>query len=122
MTASESLKLYQLLFQITNNDNQAKSLVAEFERTIENTVEKRFEKEEKKFVPKDEFERVGYKIDGLSNDINLKFDLIRQEMKTTNADLKAEIRGDLNKHLIWIFASLVGIATFSLAIAKFLFN
>lgn len=114
MTAAESLKLYQLFFQLTKNETEAKSFVTEFERSIDNTIEKKFEKEEKRFVPKDEYEKVNHKFDLILKE----FELIRQEIKTSNSDLKAEIRGDLNKHLIWIFGLVITIAGVILAIVK----
>ena len=117
MTASESLKLYQLFFQLTKNETEARSFVSEFEYTINNTIDTKFEKEEKRFVPKNEFEKIDHKLDLMSKE----FEIIRSETKFSISDLKAEIKSDLNKHLIWTFGLLITIATLAMGIAKLIF-
>ncbi len=103
MTASESLQLYQLLFKLTNNETQAKSIVTEIERTVDT----KFEKEEQRFVPKNEFEKIDFKIE-----------LLRQEMKTAISDLRGEMRGETNKLIVWLVATIFA----SITIAKYILH
>ena len=100
MTATQSSKIYQIPFVHFKNDAVAKIVVEE----IESIVDRNFEKEEMKFVPTTEFEKVDFKLE-----------LIRQEIKTVSFEIQFKNAKRINSLIIWIVLS--GFATIGIIIA-----
>ena len=91
MTATQSLKLFEISKRYFQNENDAKSFVEE----IENVVDNKFVQERKELASKPELVE-------LQNEIKL----LRQEMKTGFAEARAESRAEFNKIVIWLVSTM----------------
>ena len=111
MTASQSLKIYEILQRHFNNDADARVIVQEIEQIVENKFEG--------------------KIDELSTKSEVH--LLRKDMETMRIDLSAKIetsslrvennlRSEINKLIIWIIATMFGAVALFITIAKLFFD
>jgi len=118
MTETQSLRIIDF-FKHHNTLNQ--SNVNEFLVIVDEVVKEEVKVIKETTASKIEVEFCNKDIQLLHQETRGEFNLLRQEMKTMNAEFKAEIRSDLNKHLVWIFGALITIATLVMGIAKIIF-
>jgi hypothetical protein len=118
MTATQSLRIIDF-FKHHNTLNQ--NNVNEFLVIVDEVVKEEVKVIKETTATKIEVEFCNKDIQLLQQETRGEFNLLRQEMKTMNAEFKAEIRADLNKHLVWIFGALITVATLAIGIAKMIF-
>lgn len=106
MTATQSLKLFEISKRYFQNENDARSFVEEIETVVDN----KFNFEKERFAP------ASY-IDKLDN----KIELLRQEMKTGFAEVKSELRAEFNRQLIWLVGVMFALAGIIITVIKLLF-
>lgn len=110
MTASQSLKIYEILQRHFNNDADARIIVQEIEQIVENKFETRINE----LSPKSEVQ------------------LLRKDMETMRVELSAKIessslrvennlKSEINKLIIWIIATMFGAGALFITIAKLFF-
>jgi len=119
MTETQSLRIIDF-FKHHTILNQ--SSVNEFLVIVDEVVKEEVNVIQETTASKIEVEFCNKDIQLLQQETRGEFNLLRQEMKTMNAEFKAEIRSDLNKHLVWIFGALITIATLAMGIAKIIFK
>lgn len=107
MTATQSLKLYDILLKYFKNDTDAKAFVNELEIVLN---EKSFN-DEKVYSNKNEIEILKKEIE-----------ILRQETKTGFAETKSEIKTEINKLIIWIVATFLAGGALMITIAKIFFT
>lgn len=107
MTASQSLKIYEILQRHFNNDADARVIVQE----IEQLVSEKFSEEKENIAPKSE-------IMLMRKDL----EIFRQEMKTGFAESESRIKSEINKLIVWIIATMFGAGALFITIAKLFFN
>ncbi len=110
MTATQSLRIYDLLLKYFNNDADAKAFVNELDTAL---TEKKYS-DEKIYSTKNE-------IEGLRKDMEKEFQLMRQETRTGFAELESKIKSEINKLIIWIVATFFAGGGLMIAIAKIFF-
>ena len=91
MTATQSLKLFEISKRYFQNENDARSFVEE----IENVVDNKFKSEKEQFASMSSVEKLDFKIE-----------MLRQEMKTGFAEARAENRAESNKIVIWLVSTM----------------
>lgn len=101
MTATESLKLYEILRRHINSDVDAKGIVQEFEAT----VDRKFDAEVKNFATKIELEV-------LRRDI--------AEVKAAIYESESRLKSEINKLVIWIIGIIFTAAAVFFALSKFI--
>jgi len=106
MTAAQTIRLYDFFKEHLKVADESKVKVFVEER--EKIVEGKFDAEKANFLQKAEYEKIEHKID-----------LLRQEYKTGNAEVKAEVKSEINKLMLWIFTTMIAIAGLALAFSKF---
>ena len=106
MTATQSLKLFEISKRYFQNENDARSFVEEIEIVVDN----KFNQEKQSLASKPEL------VD-LQNEVKL----LRQEMKTGFAEIKSELRGEFNKQLIWLVTVMFALSGIIIAAIKLLF-
>ena len=107
MTATQSLKLFEISKRYFQNDNDAKSFVEE----IENVVDNKFISEKQNLASKSEL------VD-LQNEIKL----LRQETKTGFAELESKMKTEFNKQIIWLVGLMFALSGLIIAAIKVLFK
>ena len=111
MTASQSLKIYEILQRHFNNDADARIIVQEIEQIVENKFETRISE----LSPRSDVQ------------------LLRKDMETIRVELSAKIessslrvennlRSEINKLIVWIIATMFGAGALFITIAKLFFN
>lgn len=105
MTATQSLKLFEISKRYFQNENDARSFVEEIETVVDN----KFSIEKEKFTP-------ASVIDKLDN----KIELLRQEMKTGFAEAKADMRAEFNKVVIWLVSTMFAMVALLYTLIKLL--
>lgn len=111
MTATQSLKIYEILQRHFNNDADARTMVQEIEQIVEN----KFENKINELSPKSEVQ------------------LLRKDMETIRIELSAKIessslrvennlKSEINKLIIWIIATMFGAGALFITIAKLFFD
>jgi|GEM_PF-2583308 hypothetical protein len=103
MTAAQSLSIYELINRHFKNEVYSKAFVNELELVIAEESEKGSQV----FAGKSFFEL-------LRKDI----ELIRQELKTTSAEVRYELRSEVNRLQIWIFGAIFASAGLIIAVLK----
>ena len=104
MTATESLKLYEILRRYINNDLDAKSIVQEFEAT----VDRKFDEGIKNFATKTELEIIRKDID-----------LAKSELKTAIFESESRLKSEINKLIVWIIGIIFTASIVFFALSKF---
>ena len=107
MTATQSIKIYDVLVRHFKNDEDARTVVQE----IEQIVSEKFLQEKENIAPKSE-------IMLLRKDM----DLMRQEMKTGFAESESRIKSEINKLIVWIVATMFASGALFIALAKIFFD
>ncbi len=111
MTATQSLKIYEILQRHFNNDADARIIVQEIEQIVENKFENRINE----LLPKSEVQ------------------LLRKDMETMRVELSGKIessslrvennlKSEINKLIIWIIATMFGAGALFITIAKLFFD
>lgn len=111
MTATQSLKIYEILQRHFNNDADARIIVQEIEQIVENKFETRINE----LSPKSEVQ------------------LLRKDMETMRVELSAKIessslrvennlKSEINKLIIWIIATMFGAGALFITMAKLFFD
>ncbi|MFT4153869.1 hypothetical protein [Parafilimonas sp.] len=103
MTA-QYIRLYDFFKQQLHID-EAKTQI--FIKGIETIVENKFGREQENFVKNSEMEK-----------LNFKIELFRQEVKTGFAEVRADVKSDINKLIIWIVSTGIAIVGLLLALLK----
>ena len=107
MTATQSLKIYEILQRHFNNDADAKTVVEEIEQIVEN----KFVQEKESLAPMSEI--ILFRKD---------FEILRQEIKTGFAESESRIKSEINKLIVWIIATMFGAAALFITLAKVFFD
>jgi hypothetical protein len=107
MTATQSLKIYDVLLRHFKSDEDARTVVQE----IEQIVAEKFSQEKENIAPKSE-------ILLLRKDM----ELLRQEIKTGLAESESRIKSEINKLIVWIVATMFASGGFFIIIAKIFFD
>ena len=107
MTATQSLKIYEILKRYFNNDADAKVVVQE----IEQIVSDKFKEEKENLAQKSE-------ILLLRKDI----EIFRQEVKTGFAESESRMKSETNKLIIWIIATMLTSGALFITLAKVFFD
>ncbi len=110
MTATQSLKLFEISKRYFQNENDARSFVEEIETVVEN----KFFSEKKEFSSKIEVEFLRKDVESMRAE--LKAEIVNSSLRVENS-----LKSELNKHLIWIVATVFAMGSFFIAMAKFLF-
>ena len=110
MTATQSIKLYELFRRYFQNENDAKTFIEE----VENIVDKKVDTEKQNYSTKSEVELLRKDMQALR--IELKSDIENSSLRVEN-NLKSEI----NKLIVWIVATIFATSALILAVAKLLF-
>jgi len=111
MTATQSLKIYEVQQRHFKNDADAKIVVQEIEQILEN----KFEDKKNDFSSKTEVEFLRRDIDAFRSELSSK---IESSALRTESNLKTEI----NKLIIWIVATMFGSAALFITLAKVFFD
>ena len=111
MTATQSLKIYEILQRHFKNDADAKVVVEEIEQIVEN----KFEDKKNSFSSKTEVELLRKDVDSLRIELLSK---IESSASRTESNLKSEI----NKLIVWIIAIMFGAAALFTTLAKIFFD
>jgi len=107
MTASQSLKIYEILQRHFNNDADARTMVEE----IEQIVSEKFLEEKENIAPRSEIMLV-----------RKDLEILRQEIKTGFAESESRVKSEINKLIIWIIATMFGAGALFITIAKLFFD
>ena len=107
MTATQSIKIYDVLIRHFKNDEDARTVVHE----IEAIVSDKFEHEKENFVLKPE-------LLALRNDMAL----LRQEIKTGFAESESRMKSETNKLVLWIIAIIFSSGALFITLAKVFFD
>jgi len=107
MTASQSLKIYEILKRYFNNDADAKVVVQE----IEQIVSEKF---------KEEKENLAQKLEILL--LRKDIEIFRQEVKTGFAESESRMKSETNKLIIWIIATMLASGALFITLAKVFFD
>jgi len=107
MTATQSLRLYQLFLKHFNNDADAKAFVDE----LEIVLEEKSIYDDKKYSNKNEIEL-----------LRKDFQILREEVKASLAETKSEIKSEINKLIIWIVGTFLAGGSLMILIAKLFFD
>lgn len=111
MTATQSLKIYEILQRHFNNDADARIVVQE----IEQIVADKFENKLKEFSSKSEVQLLRKDVDAMKIELTAK---IETSALRTESNLKSEI----NKLIVWIIATVFGAAAIFITLAKVFFD
>ena len=103
MTATQSLKLFEISKRYFQNENDARSFVEEIETVVDN----KFNLERDKFAPTSSIDKLEYKIE-----------LHRQETKTGFAELESRMRAEFNKIVIWFVSTMFAMVALLYTIFK----
>ncbi len=107
MTASQSLKIYEVLQRHFNNDADARIIVQE----IEQIVSEKFLEEKENIAPRSEIML-----------IRKDLEILRQEMKTGFAESESRMKSETNKLIGWIVAIMFGAGALFITLAKLFFD
>ena len=107
MTASQSLKIYEILQRQFNNDVDARTIVHE----IEQVISEKFLEEKENIAPRSEILL-----------IRKDLEILRQEIKTGFAESESRVKSEINKLIVWIIATMFGAGALFITIAKLFFN
>lgn len=107
MTASQSLKIYNVLLRHFKSEEDANIVVQE----IEQIVAGKFAEEKENVAPKSQIMLLSKEIE-----------LLRQEMKTGFAESESRMKSELNKLIIWIVATMLASGALFITIAKVFFD
>jgi hypothetical protein len=107
MTASQSLKIYEVLQRHFNNDADAGIIVQE----IEQIVSDKFLGEKENIAPRSEIMLM-----------RKYLEILRQELKTGFAENGSRIKSEINKLIVWIIAAMFGAGALFITIAKLFFD
>ncbi len=107
MTATQSLRLYDLFLRHFKNEADAKAFVSE----LEIVLEEKSKNDSKTYSNKNEIEL-----------LRKDFQLLREEVKTGLAETKSEIKSEINKLIIWIIATFLAGGSLMIVIAKVFFE
>ena len=111
MTASQSLKIYDVLLRHFKNEEDANVVVQE----IEQIVAERFEAKEKDFSTRSE---VGL----LRKDLeNIRFGF-RSQIETTSLRVESNLKSEINKLIVWIVATMFASGVLFIALGKIFFD
>lgn len=111
MTASQSLKIYEILKRHFNNDADAKVLVEEIQQIVEN----KFDEEKKELSSRTEMEMLRKDMEAMEIRLTGK---IESSALRTESNLKSEI----NKLIVWIIATMFGAGALFITLAKVFFD
>lgn len=111
MTASQSLKIYEVLQRHFNNDADAKIVVQEIEQIVEN----KFNDEKKEFSSRAELEMLRKDMEAMEIRLTGK---IESSALRTESNLKSEI----NKLIVWIIATMFGAGALFITLGKLFFD
>lgn len=111
MTATQSLKIYEILQRHFKDDADAKVVAGEIEQIVEN----KFTEEKKELSLSTEMQM-------LRKDMAVM--LIELLSKIDNAALRTEsnLKTEINKLIVWIIATMFGAAALFTALAKVFFD
>ena len=107
MTATQSIRLYDLFRKHFRDDADAKIMINE----VVAIIDERFQTEKQNFTTVAEGKQIEFKID-----------LLRQEMKTGFSESESKIKTELNKLIIWMVATFIGGGGLMIVIAKTFFK
>ena len=107
MTATQSLKIYEILQRHFNNREDAKIIVEE----IEQVVSEKFVQEKENFATKPEILLIRKDIE-----------IFRQEVKTGFAESESRVKSETNRLIVWIVATILGAAALFITLAKVFFD
>lgn len=107
MTATQSLRLYNLFLKHFKNEADAKAFVSE----LEIVLEEKSESDNRTYSNKNEIEL-----------LRKDFQILREEVKTGLAETKSEIKTEINKLIIWIVATFLAGGSLMIIIAKVFFE
>jgi hypothetical protein len=107
MTATQSLRLYDLFLKHFKNDADAKAFVNE----LEIVLEERSERDNKTYSNKNEIEL-----------LRKDFQILREEVKAGLAETKSELKTEINKLVIWIVATFLAGGGLMILIVKLFFE
>ncbi len=99
MTATQSLKIYEILQRHFNNDADAKIVVQEIEQIVEN----KFEESKNSFATKEDIGQLRVAI---------------QELKTEIVLSRAEMEKHFNSMLMWMIGTMIALIGIVVAILK----
>lgn len=99
MTASQSLKIYEILQRHFNNDADARIVVQEIEQIVEN----KFEQSKNSFATKEDIGELRVAI---------------QEIKTEIISSRVEMEKRFNSMLMWVIGTMIALIGIVIAILK----
>ncbi len=106
MTATQSLKIYEILQRYFKNDSDAKIVVQE----IEQIVSEKFIQERENLASKSELML-----------LRKDMEILRQEIKTGFAESESRMKSETNKLIVWIIATMLGSGALFITLAKVFF-
>lgn len=110
MTASQSLKIYEILQRHFNNDADAKIVVQEIEQIVEN----KFEQSKNSFATKED---IGQLRVSIQEDIG-QLRVFIQELKTEIISSRVEMEKRFNSMPMWVIGTMIALIGIVVAILK----
>ena len=118
MTSMQSLRIIDF-FKIHHTLNHTN--VNEFLVIVDDVVESKVKELKDETVSKTEFIYLNKDLQMLQKELRSEIVSLKLEIEKSVNRVESNLKSELNKHLIWIFSALIGIATLTLAFAKFFF-
>lgn len=118
MTSAQSLRIIDFFktHHTLNNNN-----VNEFLVIVDDVVEAKVKEIKEDTASKTDFIYLNKDVQMLQKELRSEIVSLKLEIEKSVIRVESNLKSELNKHLIWIFSALIGIATLALACAKFLF-